>query len=115
MKKDNAVYLHHILDAIEQIESYTAGLSREEFLDRRMVQDAVVRQLEIIGEASRQLPDDVCARYDHVPWTEMIGLRNRSAHEYLDIDLHVIWEIVTHDLPTLKRTVSSLLDREADG
>lgn len=108
--KDETVYLRHIGDAIQQIESYTAGLSRKEFFAERMVQDAVVRQLEIIGEASRQLSDDLRTQHDHIPWRAMIGMRNRIAHEYLNLDLQVIWEVVKHDLPTLKTQIDRILE-----
>ena len=107
--KDEAVYLHHVRDAIKQIESYTAGVSREVFFAERIIQDAVVRQLEIIGEASRQLSEPFRAQHDHIPWHAMIGMRNRIAHEYLDIDLTVIWEVVKHDLPTLKAQINRIL------
>ena len=79
-----------------------------------MVQDAVVRQLEIIGEASRQLSEVFRAQHDHVPWHAMIGMRNRIAHEYLDIDLHVIWEVTKHDLPVLKTQINDLTERAED-
>ena len=109
--KKNEVYLHHILDAIRRIESYTGSLDREAFFSEMMVQDAVVRQLEIIGEASRRLSDDFRTRYNEIPWRAIIGMRNRIAHNYLDIDLQVVWEVVRVDLPDLKRRVSSLLDQ----
>ena len=75
-----------------------------------MMQDAVVRQLEIIGEASRQLSDDFREQHDDVPWRAIIGMRNRIAHDYLNIDLDVVWDVVQHDLPDLKRRVHEVLD-----
>ncbi|NBB87914.1 MAG: DUF86 domain-containing protein [Bacteroidetes bacterium] len=107
--KDETVYLYHIAEAIEQIESYTASVSRERFFTERMVQDAVVRQLEILGEASRQLSDEFRTKHDHIPWHAIIGMRNRIAHEYLALDLNVIWEVVKHDLPTLKSQIAHIL------
>ena len=74
-----------------------------------MRQDAVIRQLEIVGEASRQLSAEFRRRHDQVPWDEIVGMRNRIAHEYFDIDLDVIWEIVTHDIPTLKLNLKLML------
>lgn len=108
--KNEKVYLHHILDAIKQIESYTIGVSEREFFERQMVQDAVIRQPEIIEEASRQLPRAVRTRHDHIPWDAIIGMRNRIAHEYLDIDLEIVWEVGTEDLPRLKTHLQDLIE-----
>ena len=110
--KTNDVYLRHILDAIRQIEEYTADTDRAAFDARTMMQDAVVRQLEIIGEASRQLSDDFREQHDDVPWRAIIGMRNRIAHDYLNIDLDVVWDVVQHDLPELKRRVQEMLNEK---
>ena len=107
--KDEAVYLHHILDAFGWIETYVAGLRREAFFQEQMIQDAVVRQLEIIGEASRRLSDDFRDRHSYIPWRAMIGMRNRIAHDYLKIDVQVVWEVVRQDLPLLKDQISGLV------
>jgi uncharacterized protein with HEPN domain len=93
MKKDDAVYLRHILDAIEQIKTYLEGIPEDEFLQTRLVQDAVVRQLEIIGEATRNLSTEFRKKYSEVPWSQIIGLRNRIAHDYLNVDIQIVWEI----------------------
>ncbi|RMH48111.1 MAG: DUF86 domain-containing protein [Alphaproteobacteria bacterium] len=107
--KSDAVYLHHVLDALRQIEDYMDGISLDVFLSDRMRQDAVVRQLEIIGEACRQLSDALRARHPDVPWRAIIGMRNRIAHDYLNIDLHVIWDVVQVDLPSLKTSIERIL------
>ena len=107
--KDERVYLHHIHDAIEQIKSYVAGLNKEAFFDKRMVQGAVVRQLEIVGEASRNLPVEFRASHHQIPWHAIIGMRNRFVHEYVNIDLDVIWEVIKVDLPPLKEQIDRLL------
>ena len=107
--KTNEVYLHHILDAIRQIESYTAEIDRDVFEADDMRQDAVIRQIEIIGEAGRQLSDDFQDEHNHVPWSDIIGMRNRIVHDYMNIDLDIVWEVIHHDLPTLKSSVQRLL------
>ena len=94
MKKDNTVYLRHIWDAIEQIEDYVKGVSAEQFMQKRLLQDGVVRQLEIIGEAGRNLSDEFRQRYPEVPWGQIIDLRNRIVHAYFDVNLQIVWEIV---------------------
>jgi uncharacterized protein with HEPN domain len=107
--KDDSVYLRHISDAIAQIQSYLDEKSFEEFIANKMVQDAVVRQLEIIGEASRSLSEDFCRFHPEVPWSQIVGMRNRIAHDYLNVDMEIVWDIVSHDLPTLKLRVAELL------
>ena len=107
--KSDAVYLHHILDAIGQVEDYTTGLSRESFLSDRMVQDAVVRQLEIIGEAARRISAERRKADLALPWKEMIGLRNRIVHDYLNINLQVIWEVIRLELPLLRAQIEAVL------
>lgn len=113
MKQDK-VYLHHILEAVAQIEEYVAGVSEEAFFRERLIQDAVVRQLEVVGEASRRLSEDFRMRQDQVPWHAIIGMRNRIAHDYLNVDLQIVWEVVQNDLSVLKKEISDLLARSSD-
>jgi len=82
MKKDNAVYLHHIRDAILRVERHLAGVTWQEFLESELVQDAVVRQLDIIGEAARNLSDDLRQAHSQIPWSQIVGMRNRLIHAY---------------------------------
>lgn len=114
MKKDDSVYLHHILMAIDRIEEYSEGVSLQEFLNTGIVQDGVVRQLEIIGEASRNLSAELVQSHPEVPWGEIIGLRNRIAHAYYNIDQGVVWDIVQEDLPSLRRDVTRILEEVED-
>jgi len=114
MKKDDAVYLHHILAAIEKIETYSKSVSFHEFQQRDLLQDGVIRQLEIIGEAARNLSADFCVRYSEVPWSQIIGLRNRIAHAYFNVDLGIVWETVQEDLPILKERVKLILREMED-
>lgn len=107
--KTNEVYLHHILDAIRRLESYTSGIDRDAFEADEMRQDAIIRQIEIVGEASRQLSDDFQEEHDSIPWSDIIGMRNRIAHDYMNVDLNIVWEVIHNDLPTLKSSVQRLL------
>lgn len=106
MKRSDPVYLSHILDAITQIETYAAGLSYDQFSQTRLVQDGVVRQLEIIGEASRNLSDGFRDQHPEQPWPQIIGLRNRLIHAYFEVNLGIVWDIVQNDLPPLKQKVT---------
>ena len=105
MKQSDSVYLAHILDAIHQIEIYTAGLDYDQFLEIRLVQDGVIRQLEIIGEASRNLSVDFQTQHPETPWPAIISLRNRLIHAYFEVNLGVVWDILQNDIPSLKRNV----------
>lgn len=87
-------------------------VSKDRFLEDRLRQDGVVRQLEIIGEASRQLSDELRRRHPEVPWRQIIGMRNRIIHEYFSVDLEIVWEVVTQDLPVLKDQVQGILQEE---
>lgn len=107
--KNDEVYLRHILDAIGRIEDYTSGIDQASFSGSTLLQDAVYRQLEIIGEASRRVSDELKERHDDIPWRSMIGLRNRIAHEYIDLDIEVIWDVVRNDLPMLHRLIGKML------
>ncbi len=109
MKKDDTVYLRHILDAIEQIEDYTREMTENEFLSRPMVRDAVVRQIEIIGEAARNVSQEFQEAHPNLPWAEMIGIRNKIVHEYFNVNFAIVWDTVQADLPTLKKAIKRLL------
>ncbi|MBI5855995.1 MAG: DUF86 domain-containing protein [Nitrospirae bacterium] len=108
--KREAGYLRHISEAIAQIETYTKG-GRKEFYENRMVQDAVIRNLEIIGEAVRNLPAGFKKDYPKVPWRGITGLRNVLIHEYFGIDIAIVWGVVSKRLPVLKRHVVVLLSK----
>jgi uncharacterized protein with HEPN domain len=110
MKKDDTVYLHHILDAIELIEEYTQGMSENEFLSNSMAHDAVVRQIEIIGEAARNISDEFRISHPDLPWGKMIGIRNKIIHEYFNVNLSVVWDTVQDDLPALQKIIKSILE-----
>lgn len=103
------IYLGDILDAIGRIESYTAGIKKSEFMGNFMMQDAVMRQIEIVGEASNSVSDEFQEKYQELPWFQMRGIRNKIVHDYRGINLHVIWDTVTNNLPALKKQVQHIL------
>lgn len=94
---------------MHRIAGYTEGMAREAFLMDRKTVDAVVRNLEIVGEAASRLSDVARNRQSGIEWPQVIGLRNRIVHEYFGIDLEIVWEVVTRDLPGLERALTSLL------
>jgi uncharacterized protein with HEPN domain len=109
MKRDDNVYLHHIMDAIELIEDYTKGMSENEFLTNSMAHDAVVRQIEIIGEAARNISDEFQSKYPELPWAKMVGIRNKITHEYFNVNYAIVWDTVKDDLPSLKKSINKIL------
>jgi uncharacterized protein with HEPN domain len=100
-KRDPDLLVQDTLQAMQKIEIYVAGLDHAGFLRDEKTADAVVRNLEVLGEAARQLPDDFTLRNPNVPWHRIAGLRNRIVHDYFGLDLEIIWQIVQHDLPPL--------------
>jgi uncharacterized protein with HEPN domain len=112
MKRDDTVFLQHILDAIQRTRQHLRDVSQEQFWQNDLVQDAVIRQLEIIGEASRNLSDDLRSAHSQVPWGQIIGLRNKLIHAYFSVDLSIVWEIVNDDLPALEEQVEYILTSE---
>ena len=106
--KDNRVYLRHIRDAIIRIESYVSR-GRPAFLAETIIQDAVIRNLEVIGEATKNLSDDLRAQHPDVPWNRIAGMRDVLIHEYFGVRLETVWGVVENRLPELKRFVDIVL------
>lgn len=105
-------YLRHILDAIQQIEAYTADMEREAFVASRLTLDAVVRNIEIVGEAARNVAEHAPTFVEQnpdVPWDAMYAMRNRLSHGYFAVDAHVVWQTIQNDLPVLKNQIEVLL------
>jgi len=98
-----------MLDAIGQVEAYLQSVSYDAFCQDRMRQDAVVRQLEIIGEAGRNLATALQDQYPEIPWQDIIGMRHKIAHDYFDVDIRVVWDTAKHDLPVLKQQLEQIL------
>lgn len=94
--------LEDILDALERIQNYIKGLDLVKFETDQKTIDAVVRNLEIIGEAARHIPDAVIQEYPNIPWRHMRDMRNILIHEYFGLDTSIIWETISYDLPILK-------------
>ncbi len=105
-------YLSHIVEAIRRIEHYTANLSETDFLQDELIQDAVIRNIEIIGEASRNIErhhSQFSAAHDDIPWRDIYLMRNQVSHGYFSVDLEIIWQTLKHDIPTLKQSITALI------
>lgn len=109
-KWDWKLFLEDILESIELIESYVANMNFEEFKKDRKTIDAVIRNFEIIGEAARNIPEEIRNKFTDIDWKGIIGLRNRVVHEYFGVSLTIVWEIIKSDLPVLKDKIKQLFE-----
>ena len=110
-KRQWRLFIEDILECIGKIEKYTENMSFDEFGKDSKTVDAVVRNLEVIGEASKNVPDEVKKQYQKIYWEGMIGLRNRIVHEYFGVDLKIVWHIIKEELPALKEKMKLVLER----
>lgn len=109
MKRDESVYFRHILDAIAKIESYLQGVTEAAFSEQSLIQDGVIRQLEIIGEAVKRVPDRLRGQQPQIPWQDIAGMRDKLIHDYFGVDLEKVWVTAQEDLAGLKSAVTELL------
>lgn len=107
--KDDKVYMAHIMEAVEKIERYSAGKTYEDLLSDSLLQDGLARQLQIIGEACKQLPKNIKDDNPNVPWKAIAGMRDVLVHQYAGIDHKAVWDAVKNDVPELKKAVEKLL------
>jgi uncharacterized protein with HEPN domain len=105
MKKNVNIFLTHILDSINLIEEYIKGKSKLDFLKSKQLQDSIIRRIEIIGEAIKNIPNDIKINYNQIPWKEITGMRDILIHQYFGVDLDLTWQVIDKDLPRLKRQI----------
>jgi len=110
-KRSLELLVEDIWESIEKIERYTEGLTQDNFQSDEKTTDAVVRNLEIIGEAAGRLPEEYTERHSDIEWVKIIGLRNRIVHEYFGVDLQIIWQIIKKDLPVFKTSLNKIRSR----
>lgn len=109
-KRQTKLYIEDIQEAIRRIEVYTLHKTFEEFAEDIRTIDAVVRNLMIIGEAVKNIPQDTKSKHDDIPWEEIIGMRNKVIHEYFGVDEDILWETIKEDIPELKKRILTFLD-----
>ena len=107
--KDDKLYLLHMSECIQRVEKYTAG-GRDEFMQSDLIQDGVIRNLQIMAESNQHVSDERKERYPEIDWFKISGFRNILVHDYLGVDLERVWKIIENDLAALKQTVAIMLD-----
>ncbi|MEA4848005.1 MAG: DUF86 domain-containing protein [Clostridiaceae bacterium] len=110
MQKELKTYFEDIITAIEKIEKYTIGMTKEDLIRNDLVQDAVVRNLEVIGEAVKKIPDDVRNSYKDIQWKKIAGLRDILIHEYFGVNMNIVWDVIENKLKLLKAAADELYE-----
>ncbi len=114
MTQEYMDYIEDIVKALEKIEKFTSGMNYEEFVKDERTVDAVLRNFEVIGEAAKNVPEDVKEQHDKLPWREMAGMRDKLIHGYATVDLQIIWKTVTSDIPNLHPKIRDLKQKLAE-
>ncbi len=108
MNREMRVFLDDIMESMARIEEYTQGMSEEQFMKDVRTQDAVIRRLEIIGEAAKNISEDIKDKHPDIAWRQMAGMRDVLIHGYFGVNLERVWRVVEHDLPELKAKLSQV-------
>jgi len=108
-KRDVRLFLYDILECIEKIEKYTKDMDFDDFVKDDLVVDAVIRNLEVIGEAVKNVPEEIRSKYPDIPWKKIVGFRNIVIHEYFGVDLSIVWTVVKKHLKDLKPKIENVL------
>jgi len=109
LTKDNLVYVDDVLSAIAKINRFCKNISKDDFMKNELLMDAVVRNLEIIGEAASKLTDSFRKKHSEVEWRKMIGMRNRIIHAYDTVNFEIVWDVIQEDLPALKKKLRAIV------
>jgi uncharacterized protein with HEPN domain len=107
-KRDYRDYINDILESIADIESFIEGMTFEDFLRDKKTQNAVIRSIEVIGEAAKKIPKSIRDKYPSIPWKKMTGMRDKVIHEYFGVDLKILWKTIKEDIPSIKPLIEQL-------
>lgn len=109
MKRDLRDYITDMASAASDIEKFVGDMDFEEFISDKKTANAVIRSLEVIGEAAKMIPEDVRKKHHEIPWKRMAGMRDKLIHEYSGVDLEIVWKVVKEELPPIKPSIDGLL------
>jgi uncharacterized protein with HEPN domain len=112
-KREYRDYLQDIYDALAEVAIFIDGMTYQDFLKDKKTINAVIRSIEVIGEASKQLPKAVKDKNPSIPWKKMTGMRNKVIHEYFGVDTEIVWKTAKKQIPTLKKKIFTLLKHES--
>lgn len=112
MNKNPIIYIEHIAECIKKIKEYTIGIDENGFLQNPLIQDAVIRNFEIIGEVTKHLNDDFRAKYSKIEWKKIAGMRDKLIHDYIGVDLWAVWAVVETILPDLDKQITDIIVNE---
>ncbi len=110
MSRDSTLFLHDTLNACNHILEFTKDCNSETFIKDEKTSSAVIRKLEIIGEAAKRLPDEIKLKYKDIPWKKMAGMRDNLTHAYFGVDYDLVWQTITNNLPEIIKDVIKILD-----
>lgn len=105
----DGIYLKHILDAVKNIEIFMGGIAKEEFIKDVLIHSAVIRQLEVIGEAVKNISANLKRTYSEINWKDIAGTRDKLIHDYFGVDMDLVWAICKKDIPVLKKQIRQIL------
>ena len=108
-ERGDLAFINHILDSINAVIEFSAGIKEDELISNRLRRSAIIREIEVIGEAAKNLSLDLKNIYNNISWKEIIGSRDRIIHQYFGVDLDIIWDIIKNDLPILKEQIEKIL------
>ena len=112
MKKKDIVYIKHIRDAIDLILDYTKELNKTSFSSKEVVQDAVIRRIQVIGEAVKNVSTIFREKYTEIPWKKISGMRDKIIHGYFNVDIDIVWKVIVKDIPILKKNIEEIIKKE---
>ncbi|MGH7791772.1 MAG: HepT-like ribonuclease domain-containing protein [Thermodesulfobacteriota bacterium] len=110
-RKDIKLFINDILESIEKIVSYTQAITYNQFIEDDKTKDAVIRNLEVIGEAVKNIPSATKKKYPDINWKAIAGMRDKLIHEYFGVSYPIVWETIRNDLPTLKAEIKKVLNK----
>ena len=113
MARDEMLYLRHVLDAMDTVKEYLQGVNEEKFKNTRLIQDGVIRQIEIIGEAVRHVSKDIRKTYPEIPWQDVAGMRDKLIHDYIGVNYTIVWDVVKNKIPEIQVIVAQIIQAES--